>query len=115
MHENFITLAQKLINKNGRDVTLRTTTTTGGNDFDPTSGTTTIVDSVITCVFTKYSAKEIDGTNIQANDKKLLSYNEILETQKIVDDGIEYEIKNVDTIEPGTTKIIYIAQLRKGA
>lgn len=108
-YTNIYNTAVRLIDKFGRNVTLRTTTTSG-TSFDPVVNE---IDTTIKAVSTKFNASEIDGTLIQQNDKKLITYDEVNDQQKIVDDGISYEVINVDTINPGDTKIIYMVQIRR--
>jgi transketolase C-terminal domain/subunit len=102
-------LALAQIADKGRTVTLRTETNSG-TGYDPTISNS---DASIKAVITKFTASEIDGTLIQANDKRLITTTEITAQQLIIDDGIEYEVINVDEIKPGDTAILYKAQIRK--
>ena len=56
----------------GFTAVLSQTTVTGGVPWDPGSGTTTTVSTNVTIVVTEYAKTEIDGTTIQAGDRKVL-------------------------------------------
>jgi len=101
--------AKRLIDKFGRDVSL-ITQTQSGTDYAPTI---TEITTIIKAVITTFNTKEIDGTLIQASDKKILTYDKIKPEQIISIDGQRLSIVNVDTVAPGDTKIIYKGQLRK--
>jgi len=101
--------AKRLIDKFGRTITKRTVTS-GGTEWNPTQ---TEVDTNIIGVFTSFSKMEIDGKLIQVNDKKILTYDEVILTDIIVDNGIEYTVMNVDVIQPADLKLIYKVQVRK--
>jgi len=97
-----------LIDKFGRTTTKRTITSTG-DKWNPTQSE---VETPLVGAFTNYSKNEVDNSLILSTDKKLLTYDEILLTDIILDDSIEYAVKNVDSINPGDTKLIYKIQLR---
>ncbi len=97
-----------LINKFGRTATRRVVTNSG-SEFDPTQ---TNVDTPIVGAFVGFSNREIDGTLILATDKKMISYDSVAIDDKIIDASIKYVVKNVDTINPGDTVLIYKIQLR---
>jgi len=101
--------AIRLIDKFGRTVTRRTITNTGPT-WNPVQ---TPVDTPIKGAFVNFSKNEIDGTLILATDKKLLTYDEVVMTDIVLDYSIEYVVKNIDTINPGDTVLIYKVQLRK--
>jgi hypothetical protein len=101
--------AKRLIDKFGRTTTRKVITNTG-TEWNPTQTETA---SNLVGAFVNFSKNEIDGTLILATDKKLLTYDEVLMTDVITDDSIDYVVKNVDTVNPGDTKIIYKVQLRR--
>ena len=100
--------AQNLIDKFGRDTTLRTNVLSG-SEFDPTI---TPTDSTIKAVFLSYKSAEVDGTLIKTNDKMLITYTLLDTKNEIVDGGKKYEVVNVDEIKPGITPMIYKVQIR---
>lgn len=69
-----------------------------------------------TVVKLDYTAKEIDGTVIQAGDVKLLC-NAIASPPAIDDkvalDGASYRIVNVTSLRPADTTVLYVLQVRK--
>jgi len=108
-YESVTATAKSLIDEFGREITLKVVTNSG-TEWNPTQSE---VVSTITAVFTNFSKNEIDNVLILATDKKLLSYEEISLTDFILDDGIDYKVMNVDTIQTGDIKIIFKAQLRR--
>jgi hypothetical protein len=97
-----------LIDKFGRDTTLRTNTVSG-TEFDPTIVAT---DETISAVFMGYKTNEVDGTLIKSNDKMILTYAVIDLKNEIIDGGKKYEVVNVQEVKPGITPMIYKVQLR---
>ena len=97
-----------LINKFGRDATLRTNTL-GGDEFDPTVTTS---DETIKAVFLNYNASVVDGTLIKSNDKMILTYSLVDPKNEIVDGTVKYEVISVQEVKPGVTPMIYKVQLR---
>lgn len=59
-----------LVSERGTQVTFRRTSST----YDPSSGTTTDTtdDETVNAVFTQYRLSEVDGSNIQRGDRKVL-------------------------------------------
>ena len=101
--------AVRLLAKFGRTVLL-ISETKGGTAYAPTLTTTSIE---ITAAIIGYTAKEIDGTLIQANDKILLTTSPVTLSNKVTDGAITYNIVSILEIKPGNTPILYKAQLRK--
>ena len=97
-----------LIDKFGRDTTLRTNVITG-TEFDPTI---TPNDTTISAVFLNFKSDEVDGTLIRSSDKKLLTYTAMDLKNEIVDGGTKYEVVRVDEVKPGVTPMIYKVQIR---
>ena len=64
----------------------------------------------------KYTESMIDGTRITKKDSKLLfpayGLTEVSAKQKIVIDGVEQNVIDVQAIEPGNVPLIYEAQIR---
>lgn len=101
--------ATRLIAQFGRAVTL-VVETAGGTPYAPTVSTTT---ATITAAVTSFKANEIDGTIVQADDKKLLTTSAVTVQNKITDGAHTYSVVSVETIKPGPTAVLYKAQLRK--
>lgn len=101
---------KKLVDKHGRGM-IRRRFVTSGPSYDQTK---TPVDSPITGIAFDFETDEIDGTVIQKKDKMIIvaSENEIKKEDKIVDDGIEYYILDLEQVKPGTDVMMYIIQGR---
>ncbi|MCK9532606.1 MAG: hypothetical protein M0R77_19130 [Gammaproteobacteria bacterium] len=101
--------AISLIDRFGRTI-IRRRATKSGDNWNPTISYT---DTNIIGVSLGYKANEIDGNLIKATDKKILTYDEVIVSDKIVDNSIVYEVISVDTINPGDTILIYKVQIRR--
>ena len=108
--------AERLITKYGRDITLkRDTTATGGTAHDPNITTATYAAEG---VLMDYKDKERDGTLITTRDKKLYISTKDLSVVPLVSDrvtvvGIDHQIMDVKTLDPGGTTLVYMAQVRR--
>lgn len=107
-YSNVNLTASALIERFGRNMTLRTLVQSG-SAFDPT---VTNSDTSIIGVMTWYRANQIDGTLIQAGDKLLLTHSAVTIQDKIVDEGKEYSVVTVDVVKPGGTTLLYKVQVR---
>ncbi|MCF3934343.1 hypothetical protein L1787_13080 [Acuticoccus sp. M5D2P5] len=82
MAENWTTIAAEVAaglaevadvsQSGGYPVTLRKTSTTGGDPWDPGSGTTTAVDSTLTAVETLRQVRDLTGTLTERTVRTLL-------------------------------------------
>ena len=101
--------ANRLIEANGRTLTLRTFAPSG----DAWNPTLTPTDSSVIGVVLKFSAAEV-GDLVQADDKKILFSADVSPTaqDKIIDGSIVYSIVSVNEIKPGPTSVLYIVQAR---
>jgi hypothetical protein len=120
-----IALAQKLIKKNGRNVTITFPSTTLADPAKPWEGVTTSSNTkVVKGVFTNYARTDQrnvnDGvpTNVQVGDQKLLvAAGDItpddIKTATTVDDrSTTWKVINVEVVDPGDDPILYKLQLR---
>ena len=77
----------------------------------------TPVDHACTAVLTDYNARDIDGSIIQANDRRVLIDSSIdiepNSTDSFVSGGIQYAIISVNEVNPGGVKILYQLQVRR--
>lgn len=103
-----------LVNEVGRDCFVRSIVVTGGNDFDPSSGTEIITDTPAKAAFFKFKTNEVDGTVIKSTDKKIVlsSAVPVDKTNKIVDGSIIYHIEQIVTSNPANEIYMYILQGR---
>lgn len=117
----FQTLAQRLITKNARLVTIQVASTTPGTPAEPwlpNAAATTIVN--VPAVFLEYKNQEIDGTLVMLGDKRCLVAkldvpNSTLKTKDVVLDGTnEWKIQRIKTLQPGNVAetIMYELQVR---
>ena len=66
-------------------------------------------------VQTKFSSHEIDGDRVRVQDKKILLASVVKPTtdMRLLDEGVNSSIINIDTTKPGLTTVIYELQVRK--
>jgi hypothetical protein len=109
--------ADRLLTKFGQSATLRQTSTTGGVPWDPGSGTTTTTDTTVTLAVTDYTVAEIDGTLIQAGDRRAYISAEGTVaapalTDTLIVGGINYSVVAVKPLNPGGTVVMWEVQAR---
>lgn len=108
------------LDKKGRAVRVIQKSRTLVDGERPWKGTTGAgVDFSTICVFIDYESKEIDGDKIKAGDKKLLA-NAVdngdipfEDYDEIIDGGVTWRIKRVETLQPGDEILMYTVQIRK--
>ena len=110
MLDNFSGNIQSLVDRLGRDVTLRSYSSTGPA-YNPVL---TPSDQTVKAAVFDYDAGEVDGSIIQYNDKEFVisSTTAITKQMKLVDRAKEYNIENLEEVEPGNEVLMYIAQGR---
>lgn len=101
---------ESLITRLGRPATLRKYTNSG-TAYNPVR--TPIDSNIIVAVF-DYEAKDTFGSTIQKDDKLILvaSSYAVTKQDKIVDEGKEYNVVEVETVAPGSVKLYYRVQGR---
>ena len=112
--------AQRLIGANGRTVTLQNRTTTPVDVNKPWLGTTASGTSVsVTAVILDYDNDQVDGTLVQAGDRRALVADDDIDdfdisagTTTLIDGSNTYSIESVMPIQPATKAVIYTLQLR---
>ena len=109
MYSNLQATSARLIDKFGKNVTLRTQIKSG-TSYEPTI---TNSDATIRAVITSFKIGQVDGTLVRADDKQLITDSSVAVDQKIIDGAIEYSIVSIDEIKPADTALIYKAVLRK--
>lgn len=120
VHDKFAVLAQRLIAKNGRDVTLYQLSRTPADANKPWEGAGTGFADSLTgkAVIVEYQEDEIDDDQVKRGDKKLLiaaptaAGKDLTKFNKLDDAGAIYSIVNVKLLKPGTTSILYTIQIR---
>ncbi len=120
--------AERLIEENGRTVTLVQAGETAVDPAKPYGPDTSVGQTrhTVLGVITEFDNEDIDGTLIRRGDKRcLIAHNSIvnvasgaesivIEDFDTLEDGTEvWKIEGVDTIHPGDIRIMYDLQLRK--
>ena len=122
-------LAERLIEANGRDLTL--VRRDQGNLVDPNEpwrGSTEAseISFVVKGVFTEFEKADFDGSLVRRGDKRVLIADQsvldesggapnlkIEDYDHIVDDGVRWKILSVEVIQPGDTRIFYDIHVRQ--
>ena len=118
-------MADRLINKRGRNIAITHPKDgpvidqtqpwdAGANPPSPPQAATT------KAIFIKYDAEDVDGINIKAQDFKLIftatGIPFDISSRDIVTDQVygSMSIIDVGLVQPGTVKVLYTLQVRKG-
>ena len=109
--------ATRLLTRFGAAGSVRRSATTGGNSWDPSSGTTTTTDYPATMVVTDYAQADINGTVIQSTDKKVLMAPGVAVVPNTSDvlvtpDGGTLSVVGVKPLKPAATLVMYEIQAR---
>lgn len=125
----FQLLAERLINENGRPLTLQREDQV--NAADPAEpwrapAITEQVTLAVVGVFIEYEKEDFDGSLIRRGDKRVLvaakdtedvqTGNENIKVEDfdtLLDGTVVWKIITVETIEPGSLRIMYDIQVRK--
>lgn len=119
-------VATRLIRKNGRDVQLVRLSRRAKDPSKPHRGTSEIEDAKITvkAFISKYQERDIDGDNIRRGDQRALievklsdqadidSTTDFSTFDRLIDGTRRWRIENIESVELGTTTLVYKAQLR---
>lgn len=111
--------ALRLIDTNGRDVTLTKKDRTPANAAQPWRGpgvadTTVVVKAVVF----PFDAEDIDGELVRREDKRAFvsasaaGVNEVEDFDFLTDGSDIFKIQRVRVIAPGDTRVLYDIQLR---
>ena len=100
----------------GFTAVLTQTTVTGGDPWDPGSGTPTTVNTDVTIVVSEYALSEIDGTTIQAGDRKVLMTAmagvEPKPSDVLTISGTAYTVINAMPLAPAGIAVMHEIQAR---
>jgi hypothetical protein len=113
--------AKRLIDENGRDVTLTRKDRTPVDPAKPwrAGGTTDTTIGPFRAVVVPYTEEEMGGTLIKRGDRQALvsgldgSTNLVEQYNTLTDGSDIWKIEAVDIINPGDTRVVYTLQLRK--
>ena len=120
IHDKFANLAQRLIAKHGRTITVRKLSETPADGAKPWRGTGASYEYAVEVigVMTDYREEEIDGTNILVGDKRMLAASKdvaqsLQYATSLLDNEQVWSVEAVKVIEPGTTRIMYEMRVRQ--
>ena len=105
--------------KLGSLVIQATLKTAGVASYNATSGvkSTTTTDKSIDVVVDKFAFNEIDGEQVKSSDVKLVMFNNDDTvpslSDKVVLNGVTYDLINVNPVQAGSKVIIFMLQLRR--
>ena len=111
-------VAQTLMGEFGQSTTVRVQRALQNNADVPTDVTVTNSDTSATAVVTTFDESQIDGSMVEANDRRVLIAGADLDTApepgntKILIGRVTYSVINVRTVSPGGTVLLYIIQAR---
>lgn len=110
--------ASRLIARFGASGAIRRQSSTGGNAWDPSSGTITTTDHAVKMAVLDYSQRDINGTTIQQTDKQVfvsvdgLSIVPTTSDSVVTPDGQVLSVVNVKPLKPAATVVMYEIQGR---
>jgi len=113
--------AQRLIDANGRDISLVKQDQTSADPAKPwraNAGNPTTLGP-LKAVIVPYDAADVDGQLVRRGDK--VAYvaaadtdpSEVETFDVLVDGGSNWKIQDVQTLDPGNTRVVYIIQIRR--
>jgi hypothetical protein len=114
--------AERLIEENGRSVTLAKQDETPSNPAEPWRGSTTNTDtSVVIAVVVPVNAKDVDGELIRVGDMQAfvaatsdnVDGEDLEEYDQLLDGTDEWNILDVQLIQPATQRLLYVMKLRR--
>lgn len=111
--------AQRLINDNGRDVSLKRISRTPGDSNKPWRGPAAAEESfTVKAVVFPYEEKDVDGSIVRLGDKRMYvaanALGQEMATMDAVEDGgVRYRIVVANIIAPGAVSVVYEIQLRR--
>jgi len=105
--------AHRLITRFGWAAILRRIANSG-DGWNPAQSNT---DYTVTCAVMQYATREIDGTLVQAGDRRIIISPNGLEIEpttrdKLIVGGETYQILRVEKMAPAGTAVYYEAQCR---
>ena len=128
-YTSFRSLAERLIEANGRSLTLVRRDQGNPTDSDKPWRDSTEADTVsttLTGLFVEYEKEDFDGSLIRRGDKKILIAAKSVEDESassvnvkiedydhILDGTVRWKIVAVDLIEPGPSRVMYEIQVRQ--
>lgn len=120
-YSSLAAVAQRLIDENGRDITITLKDRAAANPSEPwrANGSSDTVVGPVRAVVVPYSTQDVDGTLVQREDKRALVAAldvdpSVLENFDLVTDGSDvWRVVASRIVNPGDTRVIYALQLRR--
>lgn len=123
-YAHLLTTAQRLIDKNGRNLVLHAQSETPSDGSKPwrANTPTDVVSHTAKGVVIDYTEEEVDGTRIMRGDKRCLLADRgdlspddfsIFDTLEDSLDSSMWKILSVELVAPGPTRLVCILHLRK--
>ena len=128
-YANFRTVAERLIEENGRDLSL--VRRDQGNPVDSAkpwrdSTEAATITVIVKGVIIDFDKEDVDGSLVRRGDKQVLISDKsvideggsaanlkIEDYDEVLDAGVRWKIIQANTIEPGDTRIMYDLQVRQ--
>lgn len=110
-YEGLRVTALQLIERFGASMVLKSVAVSGSK-FDPT-----LIPANVSCigVLTKFKNRDIDGTRIQAKDRKvILAADQAVPkaSDRLVAHGVEYQVIAADPVKPADVTLVWHLQVR---
>lgn len=113
--------AKRLIEKNGRTVTITKMSQTPADPAKPHRARNAAADTSVTptAVVVPFESEQVDGSNVMVDDKMVMVAQESvsgvdLESfDRLTDGSDEYDIVKVKKVNPGPTSVVYMIQVRR--
>lgn len=117
-YSSLAALAKRLIEFYGRALTLTKDSATPTDASKPWRGTTGVTSTAPIGVVLDFNFKEVDGTKIRRGDKQAFiasssTIEDLRYYDRLVDGTDEWNIINVNTLEPGSLRLLYQLHLRQ--
>jgi hypothetical protein len=115
-NEIYNNVVVKQITRFGKAITLKQINQTSYNPVTGDYDDNTFTSYSGLGLQTDYNNTDIDGTIIKQGDKQLLAIELAvtpIPNDRIVVDGVEYNIENVSEVRPGSVLMFYRIQIRK--
>lgn len=108
---------ERLIERFGRDVTLRRVTEPTYDFATGTNSGGSEADTTVKAVVTDFKAHELDNEFVRRGDRMVLvsakSINAPDMNDEIIDNSKNFKIINIETVHTGDTPLLYKMQIRK--
>lgn len=120
-YTSLATTAKRLIEKNGRTVTITKMSQTPADPAKPHRARNSATDTSVTAtaVVVPFDREQVDGSNVMVEDKMVLVAQESVAGvdlelfDRLTDGSDEYDIVKAEKVNPGATSVVYMIQIRR--